>query len=111
MAALISPALARAADDPRKEQARQEVEAGGARFAAGDFAAALKHFQAAYQAYPNAKILFNVGKAALEVHDAVLAANAFGAFMAGSSATPEILAQREFASEKLGALASKLGRV
>ena len=59
--------------DPAKERARGHFRTGVNFYRERNFRAALIEFQRAYKAYPNYKLLYNLGQASLELQEYVQA--------------------------------------
>ncbi len=88
--ALLCPvvvvAASHAAEDPKVAEARQHFTRGVELYKDGDFRGALIEFQRAYQIAPNFRILYNIGKADLELLDYPAALVAFERYLAEGGA-------------------------
>jgi tetratricopeptide (TPR) repeat protein len=80
---------ARAAESP-KQQAARLLDTGVTQFEEGHAVEALASFQSAYQIYPSAKILLNMGQALKALGRDAEAAQAYDRFLVETSALPEV---------------------
>jgi tetratricopeptide (TPR) repeat protein len=85
--ALAPPAFAA---DSAKQRAAKLLDEGVAQFEDGRAADAYTSFQAAYQLYPSAKILLNMGQALKAMGRDAEAAQAYDRFLGEMSALPEV---------------------
>ena len=110
---LALPRLARAdgEDEAKRAEAKRLTTEGSALYTKGDFANALKDFQAAYAALPTNKLLFNIGEAQLHLGHKAEAATAFNQFLDGTLEAADIAPQRKLAKEKMAELVQGLARV
>src|ERR1035437_8172540 len=105
----LAQASAPADTTQAKATAQSLLSEGSARYEAGDRAAALAKFNAAYAAYPSPTLLFNIGKANRELDRPVQALEAFEQFVAtAADASPDRIAD---ARGFLADLQTKLGRI
>lgn len=83
--------LAAPAEDPKVAEGRKHFTRGVELYNDGDFRGALIEFQRAYQIAPSFRILYNVGKANLELLDYPAALAAFERYLAegGAEVPPE----------------------
>lgn len=89
--AILSPCVAvvaatHAGEDPKVAEARPHFTRGVELYKDGDFRGALIEFQRAYQIAPNFRILYNIGKANLELLDYPAALVAFERYLAEGGA-------------------------
>jgi tetratricopeptide (TPR) repeat protein len=107
--ALGSPAFA--ADSP-KQRAAKLLDEGVAQFEDGRAAEAYASFQAAYQLYPSAKILLNMGQALKALGRNAEAAQAYERFLVEMSALPEVGDRRvSLARAGLAEVLPRIGRL
>jgi len=110
---LAAPLIARAdgEDEAKRAEAKRLTTEGSALYSKGDYASALKDFQAAYAALPTNKLLFNIGEAQLHLGHKPEAATAFSQFLDGTLEAADIAPQRKLAKEKMAELVQGLARV
>jgi tetratricopeptide (TPR) repeat protein len=97
------------ADPQAKARAQGLLTAGSALYEKGDYAGALEKFNAAYDAYPSPKLLFNIGQADRDLSRPVEALDAFEKFLAAETdASPETTAD---AHKSVVELQGKLGQI
>lgn len=97
------------ADPQAKARAQGLLTAGSALYEKGDYAGALEKFNAAYDAYPSPKLLFNIGQADRDLSRPVEALDAFEKFLAAETdASPETTAD---AHKSVAELQGKLGQI
>jgi hypothetical protein len=100
------------AADSAKQQAARLLDAGVAQFEDGHPAEALASFQAAYQLFPSAKILLNMGQALKAMGREAEAAQAYERFLVETSALPEVGDRRvALARAGLAEILPHIGRV
>lgn len=92
-----------------KEAAAKEAAAGDKAFAAGDHAGALAHYDAAFELYPTANLMFNRGLALVELKRPVDAVVAFEAFLDGAKDAPANA--RQYARQQIAKLEAKVARL
>jgi tetratricopeptide (TPR) repeat protein len=100
------------AADSAKQQAARLLDAGVAQFDEGHAAEAYASFQSAYQLYPSAKILLNMGQALKALGRDAEAAQAYQRFLMETSALPEVGDRRvALARAGLAEILPHIGRV
>jgi hypothetical protein len=78
-----------AAPNPALEEAKRHFEQAVALYNDGDYNAALAEFEASYQAYPSAAILYNVGLTQKALYRYVEAINTLERYLAGAKSDPK----------------------
>jgi tetratricopeptide (TPR) repeat protein len=87
--AIVAGAAVAAAPDPEaKGRAQAFLTEGAALYENGDFAGALRKFEAAYSVYPSPKLWLNIGQAQRDLRHPVEAVEAFERFLADAHDTP-----------------------
>jgi hypothetical protein len=95
-------------DDAKKASARIEFEAGKKAFEQGDYAAAARHFERAYELLPLVALLYNRAVAQEKLGELATAANLYARFLRES---PEGTSRRSEATEALQRLKARLGLI
>jgi hypothetical protein len=100
------------AEDTVKQRAAKLLDQGVVQFEEGKAAEAYASFQAAYELYPSAKILLNMGQALKALGRDAEAAQAYDRFLVETSALPEVGDRRvTLARAGLSEILPRIGRL
>jgi hypothetical protein len=108
LSSILAVSLLLIAADDAKEEAKRLVNEGNQAFEAGDFAAALLHFQKAYEAYPSPKILVNLGETHRAREDWVQAVLHYERFLRERGPDEHMVKEVE---SRIAELNEKVGRI
>ncbi len=107
--ALLAQLSPQSADPEAKAKAQGLLTEGSRLYGEGDYAGALEKFNAAYDAYPSPKLMFNIGQANRDLSRPVEALASFEKFLRDATdASPETTAD---ARRSVAELQGKLGRI
>lgn len=107
--ALLSQLQLSSAQQPNPKQAAgAHFDRGVSLYSEGDFQAALTEFKRAYELFPNALVLYNLGQASFQIRDYASALKYFEQYLAEAGANPPHKAEVE---QNLAVLRSRVGRL
>lgn len=110
LAATFLVTSARGADDARKKESQTLYEMAVKQAEAGDNAAALSSFRAAYDKFPSYRVLYNVGKTCARMGDAPCAVRSYEQYLRDGGAEVPAKRKKEVEGE-IKALSRTLARL